>query len=776
MVAAHAEDQVGRYELRQALGRGGGGSVFAAWDPELTREVAVKLVVAADPALQARALAEGQALAQLSHPNVVPVFDVGAAQTRVYLVMELVRGTSLRSYAESARPREILAAYRQCAHGLAAVHAARLVHRDFKPDNAVIGSDGRVRVVGFGAQPGDSPAYAGVPGYMSPEQRRGEPVTAAADQYALAASLREALSPMPRWLDRIVARALAEDPAARFASMRDLDAALARDPATRWRRRALVAVPAILAALGYAFGVVRDEAPAPCSGAASELAAIWSLPQRTAALAHLGALDAPYPRQAAPRLAAGVDDYRGRWIASRRAGCLSHRRGALSTSLYDRQLVCLANARHQLASLVELVGQAGADRVDRLIRALPELPDPARCGDPDAPDVAPPPPAHAARVAAIRERLDRARVRVEAEAPGTDAELEALLRDAAAVGYRPLLAAAQLLQGTALLRAGKEAQAEAPLAEASTLAFRVGDYAAAVEAFARHAWILSRRKASLATTLSGIAQIAPLAEGLPPQGRFAEALLHNNLGSIWIANDRPDRARAELERAVTLSRNVDGPGVVELTNARLNLALVTDDVDRRVQLSDEAAAFLRARLGDDHPASLDARIMAALARSDPREALPLLSTSCAELARLHPAAARDIAECSSEVGWLELAYGDRNAARRAFQRVTSDNISTPAAIYLDILDGELGRAADRLRARRDRHPAPDAHWYDLRRAGDLALAAAELARAAHDLDQRAAELDAAIRYLSAAARLHAGTRVHYRLTWAQAERAAATTR
>src|ERR1051325_7599203 len=143
--------KVGRYELRRQVGRGGGGSVFVAWDPELTREVALKLIVAADPALRARALAEGQALARLSHPNVVPVFDVGLVEERVYLVMELIRGASLRSFAaEARRPREIIAAYRQCAHGLAAAHAAKLVHRDFKPDNAVMGADGRGRVVDFG--------------------------------------------------------------------------------------------------------------------------------------------------------------------------------------------------------------------------------------------------------------------------------------------------------------------------------------------------------------------------------------------------------------------------------------------------------------------------------------------------------------------------------------------------------------------------------------------------------------------------------------------------
>src|SRR5262249_40767068 len=161
------------------------------------------------------------------------------------------------------------------------------------------------------------------------------------------------------------------------------------------------------------------------------------------------------------------------------------------------------------------------------------------------------------------------------------------------VGYGPLIAAAQLLRGTALLVDGQFADAEAPLAEASAVAFRAADYPAAVEAFARHAWILSKRGATVDATLAGVDQMAPLAEGLRGRGRFAEALLHNNLGSIWITHGRRDRARDELSRAVALARHVDGPGAIELANAALNLALVTDDVARRAELCDGASAFLR---------------------------------------------------------------------------------------------------------------------------------------------------------------------------------------
>ncbi|MBK9032398.1 MAG: serine/threonine protein kinase [Myxococcales bacterium] len=244
--------RVGRYALRRVLGAGGGGSVFVAHDPELDREIAIKLIVAPTPPQRTRALAEGQALARLAHPNVVAVFDVGSVDDRVYLAMELVRGTSLRAYASTASAREVIVAYRQAGEGLVAAHARGLVHGDFKPDNAVIGADGRVRVVDFGlAGAVGADVSGGTPQYMAPELRADTPAAPTHDQYAFAVALGESLraagqAPLPRWLAAIVARGSATEVDARFPTMAAMVAALANDPRRRWRRRALIATPLVI--------------------------------------------------------------------------------------------------------------------------------------------------------------------------------------------------------------------------------------------------------------------------------------------------------------------------------------------------------------------------------------------------------------------------------------------------------------------------------------------------------------------------------------------------
>lgn len=227
---------LGRYVILALLGEGGMGVVYAAYDPELDRKIALKLLrdmgdAAGFEEARARMLREAQAMARLSHPNVIAVHDVGIVDDRVFIAMEFVDGMTLREWlrAEKRSLEQILAMFTQAGRGLAAAHAQSIVHRDFKPDNVLVGQDGRARVLDFGLAHADGRGNAdmpmfdrasitgqdlplvvpisnaldtkltqagmviGTPAYMSAEQFTGKPTDARTDQFSFCAALYEAL-------------------------------------------------------------------------------------------------------------------------------------------------------------------------------------------------------------------------------------------------------------------------------------------------------------------------------------------------------------------------------------------------------------------------------------------------------------------------------------------------------------------------------------------------------------------------------------------------------
>jgi len=219
-------DRVGRYLVLASLGSGGMGVVFTAYDPHLDRKIALKLLrgnlgVNAKEA-RARLKREAQAIAQLNHPNVVGVYDVGTtAEGDVYIAMEFVEGDTLSMWLKRwpRTWREILDVFHQAGRGLIAAHTVGLLHRDFKPDNVLVGADGRVRVTDFGLarsvlfDEGGGPVDAdapkndsalavhltaagtvlGTPRYMPPEHLTGSTNDARADQFSFCVALYEAL-------------------------------------------------------------------------------------------------------------------------------------------------------------------------------------------------------------------------------------------------------------------------------------------------------------------------------------------------------------------------------------------------------------------------------------------------------------------------------------------------------------------------------------------------------------------------------------------------------
>jgi eukaryotic-like serine/threonine-protein kinase len=295
--------EVGRYRIVERIGAGGMGVVYAAHDPEMDRVVALKWMrpTSGSDESQSRLAREARALAKLSHPNVVTIFDVGRSGDELYLAMERVTGRTLDDWLGEVRPwRQIVDVLLQAGRGVAAAHRAGLVHRDLKPSNVIVGEDGRVRVIDFGlaleprravlahteeratADLTKSGAVLGTPRYMAPEQHRGEPVDARSDQFSFAVMAFEALFGRPpfagdsylalrravlagdvatpetsdarRVLIAPLMRALATDPGARFADLDELLTAITR--AARRRSRVPLVAMAGIAVAGVAIWMI----------------------------------------------------------------------------------------------------------------------------------------------------------------------------------------------------------------------------------------------------------------------------------------------------------------------------------------------------------------------------------------------------------------------------------------------------------------------------------------------------------------------------------------
>jgi serine/threonine protein kinase len=234
------EARVGRFLPRETLGRGGMGTVYRAHDPELQRDVALKVLDRGiDPTDTMRR--EARALARLSHPNVVAVHELGTEADQTWLAMELVPGHDLRAHvARENKPtwQEVLGLIVQAGRGLQAAHDAGLVHRDIKPENLLVRDDGRVQVADFGLAQGDhaTPEVAGTVSYLAPEVLAFGQSTPQSDQYALAATAWRLLDPetalgadgarMPAAVAEILRRGLDPNPDARWTRVCDLVAAL----------------------------------------------------------------------------------------------------------------------------------------------------------------------------------------------------------------------------------------------------------------------------------------------------------------------------------------------------------------------------------------------------------------------------------------------------------------------------------------------------------------------------------------------------------------------
>ena len=427
---AQVAHQLGRYSVLKPVGTGAMGVVYAAYDPQLDRRVALKLLhpgAGEAKDLSARLLREAQAMARLSHPNVITVHDVGVVNGQVFVAMEFVEGCTLRQWLQRERPfREILRVFVAAGRGLAAAHAAGLVHRDFKPDNVLISDDGRVRVTDFGLARADPnprigteihllPAtpislqgfLVGSPAYMAPEQLRGEASDARADQFSFCVALHEALTgeppfagtsigelessissarrpELPRTIPRRVRstleRGLAANREQRFPSLDELLDQLEKAQGQRiWPRAAVIGLALLV--LGSVWRVQRSQARL-CTGSEAEVASVWSGARREqvkAAFAAAGIADAA---GAAQRASALLDRYAQAWAVMHREACeATHLRGEQSEQMLDLRMGCLQERRRALEAAATVLAAGDSHGLARATDVAASLPDLAACAD-----------------------------------------------------------------------------------------------------------------------------------------------------------------------------------------------------------------------------------------------------------------------------------------------------------------------------------------------------------------------------------------------------------
>jgi tetratricopeptide (TPR) repeat protein/predicted Ser/Thr protein kinase len=448
-------DKIGRFQIAARLGAGSMGAVYCAYDPELDRKVALKVLHAGGD--NQRLVAEARAMARLAHPNVVPVLDLGTDRGRMFLAMELVDGVTLRSWIKGRARKEIVRAMVEAGRGLAAAHAAGLTHRDFKPENVLVGGDGRVRVTDFGlATERVSQEMAGTPAYMAPEQFRGQPAGPAADQFAFCVVLWEALfgtspfdtsrgleglaeatlagrlRPLPRGerLRSLLLRGLAVDPAERFPSMEALLDELGRDPP----RKLWIGLMLLVIALGVG---LWPRTPL-CSGAERRLLGVWDGPRKQAIYNAFTATRLPYAGEAWRRVERLLDDHSRQWVAMRTDACeATRKRGDQSEPVMDLRMMCLSQRLQELKASVDVLTP------DKAVEIASDLPALSVCADVEALKNGLSPPRDTAPVEAVRGEIARARALEESGRYREGLPLaESALSAARATSYPPLEAEA----------------------------------------------------------------------------------------------------------------------------------------------------------------------------------------------------------------------------------------------------------------------------------------------------------------------------------------------
>jgi serine/threonine-protein kinase len=663
----------GRYTVLEQLGQGGMGVVFAAYDVRLDRRVALKLLTAqrsGSASAQARLLREAKAMARLSHPHVVAVYDAGVLEDgRVFISMEMVEGQTLRQWLLE-RPRawhELLEVYLSAGRGLAAAHTAGLVHRDFKPDNVLVGKDGRVRVTDFGVAqvdapspselaqpttaPADSPSSAltqpgmlpGTLRYMAPEVLAGEPADARSDLFSFCIALYEALfrqapfagedaesrarsmaegrvtppqgHSVPPWATRAVIQGLEIDPRQRPASMEALLRALSRDPArahARWLAVGTVVAAALVLAAVSLHQYAQHRAQL-CQGGPQRLTGVWDEAVRERMRQAFSAIGEPHAREAFLGVRQVLDAYASEWTEQHREACESTRlRGEQPEPVLMLRMACLERRLQELDALGKVLAQVDAQSMPQALRAAQGLPRLRDCKAVEAlmEEVPPPEEAETRRaVEALRGELAHVQaLTLTGQYKQASEAARTTLERARAIPYPPLHTEALFHQGLA------DSYLDEPRALPTFTEVALTALAQRQDALATRAAIhvtqelhtLGRHEQSEWWQ----AQAQALVSRLRERGEL-EALLEAVRGIGHGRRGEHAQALAALERGRQLTERTFGPGHYRLTLIEGNMAVILSMQGRLKQAfqhEERVANAMEKELGPRHPRVVHSRM------------------------------------------------------------------------------------------------------------------------------------------------------------------------
>jgi tetratricopeptide (TPR) repeat protein/predicted Ser/Thr protein kinase len=655
---------LGRYLVIDRIASGGMGEVYAAYDPSLDRKVALKVLL---PELSegqtgeragARLLREAQALARLSHPNVVSVHDFGEDQGKVFIAMEFIEGQDLAAWTAHPKPwPEVVALFVEAGRGLAAAHEVGLVHRDFKPRNVLIGKTGRVCVADFGlARPvttirpqvtsshnslleleltGKAGGLLGTLAYMAPEQLRCEPATPLSDQFAFCISLYQTLygrrpfnanevdalleqmrktpgavlkSDVPAWLQAVIARGLAFDPKDRFPSMTALLAALTEDPKKARRRRlGVTAALGLVVASSLSFGAYRQHRAQLCSGSEARLAGIWDPARQSTIQAAFAKTGVPFASDAWNQVKQVLDAYSTSWTTMAKQACEDARiHGVETEEAYAMRSRCLDQRMLALRALGDRLTEADRTMVEKAPSAAHSLPPIKACADLDALAALPKPPTDADG----RARLERAhKAMAEAHA---DLDLGSLpkaieltqqaLDEAAPLHNRPLEAEAYYTQGLALSRKNEFSRAIELLHSSAEAAEAAQQDETLVKSWTLLVQVLSARSEFDQARRWGRYASAALEHVGENPG--LEAQLHLAMSSLEQGQGHWEASLEEAQQALKLFRQSQAPDNSVLATA-LNMQGISQmklgNYDQALASDAEGLQILERTVGPSHP-------------------------------------------------------------------------------------------------------------------------------------------------------------------------------